>query len=187
MHHAQCYVRAADGSAAAPVHLVIGHAGATTSPNLLPEQPSFWHRVDLVHGFLRIEANATVMTCEVSRGLREGFARASIHASWDAWPAFTVQSCDKVLMFWTRLHASTALIIIAGHCLLSKLCSAFHQHPQRLILQDQNLKFWLACCFCNLNTRSSTPCLADVVLASLAKTLSLAFLPGTLDHSVAKI
>lgn len=55
----------ADGTAGAPVHLVIGHAGAGLCLNTLPVRPQFWERVELTHGYMRVNANGTHMHCEV--------------------------------------------------------------------------------------------------------------------------
>lgn len=61
----RCLPFNADGTAAGPVHLVIGHAGAGLCLNTLPQRPLFWERVELTHGYMRVEANGTDMHCEV--------------------------------------------------------------------------------------------------------------------------
>lgn len=63
----ECLPDNADGTAAGPVHLVIGHAGAGLCLNTLPVRPKYWERVELTHGYMRVEANGTHMHCEVSR------------------------------------------------------------------------------------------------------------------------
>ena len=47
------------------MHLVIGHAGAGLCFNTLPQRPSFWDKVSVTHGYMRVEANGTDMHCEV--------------------------------------------------------------------------------------------------------------------------
>ncbi len=61
----QCLPFNPDGTAGGPVHLVIGHAGAGLCLNTLPQRPVFWERVELTHGYMRVEANGTTMHCEV--------------------------------------------------------------------------------------------------------------------------
>ena len=61
----RCLPFNADGTAAGPVHLVIGHAGAGLCLNTLPQRPLFWERVELTHGYMRVKANGTEMHCEV--------------------------------------------------------------------------------------------------------------------------
>ena len=187
MHSTQFHVRVTDGSAAAPVHLVIGHAGATTSPNLLPEQPSFWHRVDLVHGFLRIEANATIMTCEVSNKFAWGSSQSN--TSQHDWLSVTVRSFNKGLGLWTCLNPRTAPVIVAGRCLLCALCSAFTPHPRVLTLRAPVGDFqycWLP--QHPLKRRSSTSCPASVLLSNLSQVISdcLLIIPDTADQNAAK-
>ena len=64
VYEGQCRKLRADGSAAAPVHLVIGHAGAGLSPNVHLVKPAMYERVLLRHGYLRVEANATHLGME---------------------------------------------------------------------------------------------------------------------------
>lgn len=61
----RCLPFNSDGTAGGPVHLVIGHAGAGLCLNTLPQRPPFWERVELTHGYMRVEANGTDMHCEV--------------------------------------------------------------------------------------------------------------------------
>lgn len=63
----QCMPPHADGSQAAPVHLVIGHAGAGLSWGVSPQPPSWIQVVKLQHGFMRVTANGTHFTCQVGR------------------------------------------------------------------------------------------------------------------------
>lgn len=44
------------------VHLVIGHAGAVLSPNIHFRKPAIFENVQLRHGYMVVEANATHMT-----------------------------------------------------------------------------------------------------------------------------
>ena len=85
---------AADGSKGAPVHLVMGHAGAgemcnpplPTLPlsacaqaqaslcaglsyNVKPNQPDIFEVVKMEHGYMRVQANGTAFTVEVSCAL----------------------------------------------------------------------------------------------------------------------
>ena len=62
----ECLPDNADGTAAGPVHLVIGHAGAGLCLNTLHVRPKYWERVELTHGYMRVKANGTHMHCEVS-------------------------------------------------------------------------------------------------------------------------
>lgn len=66
MFKEHCIPFNADGTAGGPVHLVIGHAGAGLCFNTLPKRPSFWDKVLVTHGYMRVEANGTDMHCEVS-------------------------------------------------------------------------------------------------------------------------
>ena len=66
MYKEQCIPFNADGSAQAPVHLVIGHAGAGLCFNTLPQRPVFWHKVSITHGYMRVEANGMDLHCEVT-------------------------------------------------------------------------------------------------------------------------
>lgn len=47
-----------------PVHLVIGHSGAGLTPNVHFFQPAIYRSVELRHGYVRIDANATHMAVE---------------------------------------------------------------------------------------------------------------------------
>ena len=64
--------RDAQGVARAPVHLVIGHGGAATTPNIHLRRPRIYEAVELRHGYLRVAANATHLRHE---------------ASWAGWQA----------------------------------------------------------------------------------------------------
>ena len=50
-----------DDISPAPVHLVIGHGGFGLSPNVHLWRPRIFKKVVLLHGYLRVEANATHM------------------------------------------------------------------------------------------------------------------------------
>ncbi|PSC73699.1 inactive purple acid phosphatase 27 [Micractinium conductrix] len=58
----RCVADNADGSAAAPVHLVLGHSGAGLTPNVHFFRPHIFKRVLLRHGYVRVTANATHLT-----------------------------------------------------------------------------------------------------------------------------
>jgi len=62
-----CVKPRSDGSVAAPVHLVIGHGGAGLSPNVHLLRPKIFQTVALMHGYLRVEANATHMVSQSVR------------------------------------------------------------------------------------------------------------------------
>ena len=55
----------ADGSQRAPIHLVIGHAGAGLSFTVQFEKPEIFEVVKIEHGYMRVEANGTSLICEV--------------------------------------------------------------------------------------------------------------------------
>jgi hypothetical protein len=59
-----CVARRADGSAAAPVHLVAGNGGAGLSFNTHVRAPPQFERVLLRHGHARLTANATHLAVE---------------------------------------------------------------------------------------------------------------------------
>ena len=56
----------ADGSQRAPIHLVIGHAGAGLSFTVHQKKPSYMEKVMVEHGYMRVEASGTTLYCEVS-------------------------------------------------------------------------------------------------------------------------
>lgn len=58
-------MRGADGVAQAPLHLVMGHAGAPLTYNTALQPDPIWRLVNLTHGYLRISANATNFDVEV--------------------------------------------------------------------------------------------------------------------------
>ena len=62
---ARCQPRSADGSESAPVHLVVGHAGAGLTPNTHFRRPTIFQTVQLRHGYMRVRANATHMAHQV--------------------------------------------------------------------------------------------------------------------------
>lgn len=66
MFREHCIPFNADGTAGGPIHLVIGHAGAGLCFNTIPQRPSFWDKVAVTHGYMRVEANGTDMHCQVS-------------------------------------------------------------------------------------------------------------------------
>lgn len=57
--HGKCV--ASSSNVPAPVHLVIGHGGFGLSPNVHLWRPRIFEKVVLLHGYLRVEANATHM------------------------------------------------------------------------------------------------------------------------------
>lgn len=54
-----------DGSQRAPIHLVIGHAGAGLSFTVHQKRVEYMETVQVEHGYMRVEANATQISCEV--------------------------------------------------------------------------------------------------------------------------
>lgn len=73
LYKGECVPPNRDGSQAAPVHLVIGHAGAGLCLNVEEQQPDFFETVQLEHGYMRVEANATHLHCEVGCALTYSF------------------------------------------------------------------------------------------------------------------
>ena len=67
----QCQPDNEDGSASAPVHVVIGHAGAGLCFNTEPEKPAHFEVVDVDWGYSRIKANGTHLQMEVIRDANE--------------------------------------------------------------------------------------------------------------------
>eukprot|EP00884_Botryococcus_braunii_P013968 jgi/Botrbrau1/22572/Bobra.176_1s0005.1 len=61
----KCIDLGAEGVAQAPLHLVMGHAGAPLTYNTAAQPDSIWQLVNLTHGYLRISANATNFDVEV--------------------------------------------------------------------------------------------------------------------------
>ena len=55
----------ADGSQRAPIHLVIGHAGAGLSYTVMQQKPDFMEVVLLEHGYMRVHANGSALSLEV--------------------------------------------------------------------------------------------------------------------------
>ena len=75
----KCIPPRADGSNAAPVHLVIGNGGAHYSTDTDPNKPAYMEVVELIHGYLRFHANATMFAFEaVSGATGEVFDRARL-------------------------------------------------------------------------------------------------------------
>ncbi|KAK9824258.1 hypothetical protein WJX72_008984 [[Myrmecia] bisecta] len=54
----------ADGTAKAPVNVVIGNAGYGLGWFVNPDIPPYWESVVLEHGYLRCDANRTVLHCQ---------------------------------------------------------------------------------------------------------------------------
>lgn len=65
MYNGTCVEAREDGSHAAPMHLVIGHAGAGLCYNILPDKPRFWEVVKVEHGFAKMDANMTHLAVQV--------------------------------------------------------------------------------------------------------------------------
>uniref|UniRef100_A0A1D1ZXW6 Purple acid phosphatase n=2 Tax=Auxenochlorella protothecoides TaxID=3075 RepID=A0A1D1ZXW6_AUXPR len=55
----RCLASGEDGVAAGPVHIVLGHSGASLTPNTEPQRPREFVSVQLQHGYVRVTANAT--------------------------------------------------------------------------------------------------------------------------------
>ena len=72
VHRGVCKGYNADGTAAAPLHLVIGHAGAGLCWNVSPQQPDIFDVVMVEWGFMKVDANATHLTMEVRRPASQG-------------------------------------------------------------------------------------------------------------------
>ncbi|CAK0782920.1 hypothetical protein CVIRNUC_006115 [Coccomyxa viridis] len=64
-----CMGFAEDGTARAPVHLLIGHAGAPYSWTINPVTPPYYEAVAIQHGYLRVEANRTALTMQAVNSL----------------------------------------------------------------------------------------------------------------------
>ncbi|CAL8470701.1 g10243 [Coccomyxa elongata] len=64
-----CMGYAPDGSANAPVHMLIGHAGAPYSWTISPETPPYYESVAIQHGYLRVAANRTALQMEAVNSL----------------------------------------------------------------------------------------------------------------------
>lgn len=60
----RCQGHNSDGSAKAPVHLVIGNAGAELCWNIAPRTPDHFQVVQVMWGYMKVDANATHITCE---------------------------------------------------------------------------------------------------------------------------
>lgn len=55
---------AANHTAGAPVHMLIGHSGAPLSWAVNPRAPPFYEAVQLRHGYLRVRANRTALAMQ---------------------------------------------------------------------------------------------------------------------------
>jgi len=60
-----CYGYREDGTARAPVHMVIGHAGAGLCFDIQPIKPLYFEKVIVAHGYSRVFANGTYLHMEV--------------------------------------------------------------------------------------------------------------------------
>ncbi|KAG2446949.1 hypothetical protein HYH02_008103 [Chlamydomonas schloesseri] len=65
LYRGACQPPAADGSQTAPVHLIIGHAGAGLSLNVADPPPAWLEHLGLWWGYMRMEANGTTMRIEI--------------------------------------------------------------------------------------------------------------------------
>lgn len=65
VYREQCMGYREDGTARAPVHMVIGHAGAGLCYNIQPRRPPYFEKVIIEHGYSRIFANGTRLHMEV--------------------------------------------------------------------------------------------------------------------------
>ncbi|KAL4439452.1 hypothetical protein ABPG77_008781 [Micractinium sp. CCAP 211/92] len=83
----RCLGQDVDGTARAPVHLVIGHAGAGLTPNVHLFRPRIFRDVKLRHGYLRVIANATHMQHEVVSSLDGTFMDAFTLSKPPGWGA----------------------------------------------------------------------------------------------------
>lgn len=68
-YRGECVPPREDGSQAAPVHLVIGHAGCGLCLNVLDPSPAMLEVVRVEHGFMMVDANATHLHCQAMRDL----------------------------------------------------------------------------------------------------------------------
>mmetsp|Transcript_1844 Transcript_1844/g.5402 ORF Transcript_1844/g.5402 Transcript_1844/m.5402 type:complete len:625 (-) Transcript_1844:225-2099(-) len=62
--NSKCQGYDSDGAAKAPVHLVIGNAGADLCWNVQPRTPAHFEVVAVAWGWMKVDANATHLTCE---------------------------------------------------------------------------------------------------------------------------
>lgn len=65
VHRGTCKGYNTDGTAAAPIHLVIGHAGAGLCWNIAAKQPPIFDVVNVGWGFMKVDGNATHLAMEV--------------------------------------------------------------------------------------------------------------------------
>ena len=63
-----CMPPRADGSAGAPVHVLIGHAGAPFSWTVNDATPPYYAAVAVEHGYMRATATRTAMRMQVPLG-----------------------------------------------------------------------------------------------------------------------
>uniref|UniRef100_A0A383VVS5 Purple acid phosphatase n=1 Tax=Tetradesmus obliquus TaxID=3088 RepID=A0A383VVS5_TETOB len=77
--------------APAPVHLVIGHAGADLSLNVDLNPPDIWEVIKLWWGYLRIEASATELKCEVVSDMDSSLMDAFVLTKPQGWGAAQMQ------------------------------------------------------------------------------------------------
>jgi hypothetical protein len=69
VYQRNCMGYARDGSAAAPVHVLIGHAGAPYSWAINDATPPYYDAVAIRHGYLRATANRTAFHAQARRQL----------------------------------------------------------------------------------------------------------------------
>ena len=74
-----CVPARPDGSAGAPVHVLIGHAGAPFSWTVNDVTPPYYEAVAVEHGYMRATANRTAMHMQVcSAGLFPTFLPSGV-------------------------------------------------------------------------------------------------------------
>jgi len=65
VYRQKCLGYSNDGVARAPVHMVIGHAGAELSYNIHTVQPSYFEKVVVDHGYSRVFVNGTHLHMDI--------------------------------------------------------------------------------------------------------------------------
>lgn len=98
---ARCVPPAADGSQQAPVHFVIGHAGAGLTPNIHFFRPAIFQTVQLKHGYMRVAANSTHLHHQVvasSDGSIMDELLLTKPPGWGASPAAAPRGLEQVPM-----------------------------------------------------------------------------------------
>lgn len=85
----------ADGSQRAPIHLVIGHAGAGLSFTVTPQKPAFMEVVLLEHGYMRVQANGTALSFQVPLASRKWWTRGRVGGKGKVLPNWCVSEPSR--------------------------------------------------------------------------------------------